>query len=49
MTCKDCVNQAACMIKRMTDEHVAAKMYNVNFWENAEKSCRDFRPRGKES
>ena len=39
MTCKDCKNQAKCKLESEKDDWVKAKIHNVNFWENAEKSC----------
>ena len=49
VTCKDCVNHDDCERESKTSPCKAHTMWIIDFWENAEKRCRKFKPTDGES
>lgn len=43
MTCKDCVKYTECESLAMADFDYAHQMWLNDFWENADKRCKDFK------
>ena len=43
MTCKDCVKYNGCKADSETNEYMRKKMWQLDFWENAEKRCKGFK------
>lgn len=46
MICKDCMHQANCNSMAMHDFDHSHRMWLINFWENAEERCDNFKKVG---
>lgn len=48
MTCKDCLEYDKCKKESEKNEYMKRKMWQLDFWENAEERCAKFKEKGSD-